>query len=315
MWMYLYSNGYNILSALIMHEIDLTYMSIPHIYKCFVFHVFFLIIIIIFFVIRQIAVFEIQYLRKVTGIRRLVYVSLLLYLFQSTSLLIYNSPRTPYGSMNSWKYCMKTLTNIDSWFKIEPGCNWWAFVNGIAVKILYTVVYRVFVENNQISGNIHTNLAPSWPELHVVSHKESIAQWYHIPGYQVFISLYMCHFAYIPVAGNVCLTFNIMTAMAWMLGGLSIRLSNRRTVVFLLHDIQELTKKLSCVTPIPNRNILRFRLYRYHVPVDVTMVSIALPISFCWRELRYQDRTGYHIETTNDLPIPSVKHVKHNAKE
>ena len=41
----------------------------------------------------------------------------------------------------------------------------------------------------------------------------------------------------------------------------------------------------------PNRNTLRFQLRRYHVPVDVTMISIALPISFWRRELRYQDRT------------------------
>ena len=38
MWMYLDSNRYNVLSALFMHEIDLTYISIPHIYKCFVFY-------------------------------------------------------------------------------------------------------------------------------------------------------------------------------------------------------------------------------------------------------------------------------------
>ena len=48
MWMYLDSNRYNVLSALIMHESDLTYISIPNIYKCFGFLCFFLIIIIIF---------------------------------------------------------------------------------------------------------------------------------------------------------------------------------------------------------------------------------------------------------------------------
>ena len=49
----------------------------------------------------------------------------------------------------------------------------------------------------------------------------------------------------------------------------------------------------------PNRKTHRFRLHRYHVPVDVTMISIALPISF-WRwELRYQDRT-------EELPRSSV---------
>ena len=41
MRMYLDSNKYNVLSGLIMHESDLTYISIPDIYKCFVFYVFF----------------------------------------------------------------------------------------------------------------------------------------------------------------------------------------------------------------------------------------------------------------------------------
>ena len=62
------------------------------------------------------------------------------------------------------------------------------------------------------------NLAPTWPKL--VSYREFITQWDDIPAYQTFISLYMCDLAYVPVAGNMCLTFNIMIAMAWMLGGL-----------------------------------------------------------------------------------------------
>ena len=41
MWMYLDSNRYNVLSALIMHEIDLKYISISHIYKCSFSYVFF----------------------------------------------------------------------------------------------------------------------------------------------------------------------------------------------------------------------------------------------------------------------------------
>ena len=60
MRMYWDSNRYNVLSALIMHEIDLTYISIPHIYKCFVFMLFFFWLLSLFFVIRQIAVFEVQ---------------------------------------------------------------------------------------------------------------------------------------------------------------------------------------------------------------------------------------------------------------
>ena len=45
--MYLDINRYNVPSALIMHEIDLTYISIPHIIHIFLMF-FFLIIIIIF---------------------------------------------------------------------------------------------------------------------------------------------------------------------------------------------------------------------------------------------------------------------------
>ena len=61
--MYLDSNRYNVLSALIMHEINLRYISIPHIYKCFFsdyYHYIIYPIIYYLFVIWQIAVFEIQ---------------------------------------------------------------------------------------------------------------------------------------------------------------------------------------------------------------------------------------------------------------
>ena len=72
--MYLDSDRYNVLLALIIYEIDLTYISIPHIYKRFL--MFFFLFIIIIFVIRQIAVViwntNRAYLRKLTGIRRLI---------------------------------------------------------------------------------------------------------------------------------------------------------------------------------------------------------------------------------------------------
>ena len=125
------------------------------------------------------------------------------------------------------------------------------------------------------------NLTPYWPEL--VSYRESITQWYHIPAYQAFISLYMCNFTYVLVAGNMCLTFNIMTAMAWMLGGLQIRLNNRSTVVFLWRNIQEFTKKLSYETLIRT-----WKLNRLETPsasdYTVTMFLLTLP----WSPLRYQ---------------------------
>ena len=158
MWMYLDSNRYNVLSALIMHEINLTYISISHIYKYFVLHVFFLIIIIIFCHPANCGIWNTNraYLRKVTGIWRLVYVSLLLYLSQPTSLLIYNSPRTQYGSMNSRKYCMKTLMHIDSWWKFSQDA-----INELLWMVLlyYTQLYIEFSwKSNPISGNIHTKL-------------------------------------------------------------------------------------------------------------------------------------------------------------
>ena len=69
MLMHLDSNRYNILSALIMHEIDFTYISIPHIYKCFASYVFFLIIIVIFCHPANCGIWNTNraYLRKVTG--------------------------------------------------------------------------------------------------------------------------------------------------------------------------------------------------------------------------------------------------------
>ena len=101
----------------------------------------------------------------------------------------------------------------------------------------------------------------------------------HLPS----IRQSMCDFAYVSVAGNMCLIFNIMTGMAWMLGGLQIRWNNRSTVVFLWRDIQEFTKKVSFVTPIPT-----WKLNRIETPSAsdyiVTMFLLTLP----WSPLRYQ---------------------------
>ena len=83
----------------------------------------------------------------------------------------------------------------------------------------------------------------------------------------------------------------------------------------------------------PNRNTLRFRLHRYHVTVDVTMISIALPISFWMREMRYRRVTIWNFlyinlpqfcqipsqiqvsHRNNNKRSPYTQHVKHNAKE
>ena len=117
-------------------------------------------------------------------------------------------------------------------------------------------------------------------------------------------------------------------------------------MVFLKRDIQECTKKLSYVTPI-----LTWKLNWIETPSAsdyiITMFLLTLPWSplhyqyppgggncvtkiapKSYQDLRYFCRSiyysfvkfyhkfGYHIETiTNDRPIPSVKHVKHNAKE
>ena len=153
------------------------------------------------------------------------------------------------------------------------------------------------------------NLAPSWPEL--VSHRESITQSYHTPPYQAFISLYMSDFSYGPVAGQND-------------SGIVVARYPRIYKEIVICDPDTNLKAK------PNRNTLRFWLHRYHVPVGVTMISIALPRShrrvtkifgiFCpsiyCSFVNFYHRFGYHRETiTNDHPIPSVKHVKHNAKE
>ena len=158
--------------------------------------------------------------------------------------------------------------------------------------LYYTQLYIEFSwKINQISERIHKTGHPLG--LNYFLHRESITQWYHIPAYQAFISLYMCDFAHVPVAGNMCLTFNIMTAMASMLGGLQVHLNNRCTVVFMCRDIPEFTKKLSCVTPIPTWKLNRIEI-RSASDYIVTMFLLTLP----WSPLRYQDPSeGGHCVT------------------
>ena len=150
------------------------------------------------------------------------------------------------------------------------------------------------------------NLAPSWLEL--VSHMESITQWYHIPAYQAFISLYIyifiyvcvCDFAYVPVAGNMS------DVQYHDCHGLTVgRIKQQKHSGILVARYPRIYKEIIICDPDtnlkakPNRNTLCFRLHLYHVPVDVTMISNALPISFWRRELRYQD-------CTEELPRSSV---------
>ena len=144
------------------------------------------------------------------------------------------------------------------------------------------------------------NLAPTWPKL--VSNKESITQWYHISAYQAFISLYVCDFAYVPVAGNMCdFQYHGLNA------GRSVdSLKQQKHSGILVARYPRIYKEIIICDPDTNlkakrnRNTLRFLLHRYHFfAVDVTMISVALPISFWRRELPDQDRT-------EELPRSSV---------
>ena len=147
------------------------------------------------------------------------------------------------------------------------------------------------------------NLAPTWPEL--VSHRESITQLYHIPAYQAFISLYMCDFAYVPVAGQYVSDFQYHDCHGLNAGSSVDSLKQQKHSGILVAQYPMIFKVIIIWDPDtnlkakPNRNTLRFRLHRYHVPVDVTVTFIALPISFWRRKLRYQDRT-------EELPASSV---------
>ena len=148
---------------------------------------------------------------------------------------------------------------------------------------------------NQISGSIDKqNLAPTWPKL--VSYGESITQLYHIPAYQAFISLYMCDLAYVPVAGNMS-DFQYHDCHGLNAGRSVDSLKQQMHSGILVARYPRIYKEIIICDPDTNlkakqnRNTLRFRLHRYHVPVDVTMISVALPISFWRQELRYQDRT------------------------
>ena len=233
----------------------------------------------------------------------LIYVSLLLYLFQSTSLLIYNSPRSPYSSMNSWKYCMKTLTPIDSRCKIQPRCNWWAFVNGIAV--LYTVVYRIFVENQP----------NKWKYIHKTWHPLGLSYMYFFignPSLNDIISPPMKHSSVYILWFCICSScwqyvsdFHYHDCHGLNAGRSVDSLKKQKHSGILVARYPRIYKEIITCNPDtnlkakPNRNTLRFRLHRYHVPVDATMISFALPISFWRRELRYQDRT-------DELPRSSV---------
>ena len=137
-------------------------------------------------------------------------------------------------------------------------------------------------------------LAPTWPKL--VSYKESITQWYHISAYQAFICLYMCDFAYVPVAGNMS-DFLYHDCHGLNAGRSVDSIKQQMHSGILVARYPKIYKEIITCDPDINfkaklnRNTLRFRLHRYHVAVDVTMISVALPISFWRRELRYQDRT------------------------
>ena len=178
---------------------------------------------------------------------------------------------------------------------------------------------------------IYNSLRTQWYHI-------PITQWYNIPAYQALISLYMCDFAYVPVAGNMsdfqyhdCHGLNAGRSVDLLKqhmnsGILVARYPNIYKEIIMCDSDTNLKAKRNRKTP-------RFRLHRYHVPVDVTMISVALTISFWRRQLRYQNHTEelpnssvflyinllqfYQIlsQTRVSRRIPSVKHVKHNAKE
>ena len=128
------------------------------------------------------------------------------------------------------------------------------------------------------------NLAPSWPEL--VSHRNPSLNDIISPPTK-HSSVYICVILHMFQLPAIC----VWLPISWLLWPC------KTTVVFLWRDIQEFAKKLY-VTPIPT-----WKLNRVETPSAsdyiVTMISIALPISFWRRELRYQNRT-------EELPRSSV---------
>ena len=122
------------------------------------------------------------------------------------------------------------------------------------------------------------NLAHTWPKL--VSYRESITQWYHIPAYQAFISLYMCDFAYGPVAGNMS-DFQYHDCHGLNAGRSVDSLKQQMHSGILMVRYPRIYKEIIICDPDTNlkakrnRNTLRFQLHRYHVPIDVTMISVA----------------------------------------
>ena len=263
---------------------------------------FFLIIIIIFCHPVNCGIWNTNraYLRKVTGITRLVYVSLLLYLFQSTSLLIYNSPRTPYGSMNSWyKYCMNIVWK--RWRILIVGAK--SSQDAIdellwMVLLFYTQLYMEFsCKINQISGNIHTKLGTllAWITCSIsqgIHH--SMISYPRLPSIHQSIYVWFCICS---SCWQYLSDFQYHDCHGLNTGRSVDSLEQQKHSGILVARYPRIYKEITICDPDtnlkakPNRNTIRFRLHRYHVPVDVTMISIALPISSWSRELRYQDRT------------------------
>ena len=117
----------------------------------------------------------------------------------------------------------------------------------------------------------------------------------------IYVSIY---FAYVPVAGNMS-DFQYHDCHGLNAGRSVNSLKQQMHSGILVARYPRIYKEIIICDPDTklkakrNRNTLRFRLHRYHVPVDVTMISVALPISFWRLELRYQDRT-------EELPRSSV---------
>ena len=138
------------------------------------------------------------------------------------------------------------------------------------------------------------NLAPSWPKLvfhSMISYprRQSIHQYIYIYIYVWFCICSSCWQYVSDFQYHDCHGLNAGRSVGSVKqqkhsGVLVARYTRIYTEIIICDPDPNLKAK-------PNRNTLRFRLNRYHVPVDVTMISIALPISLCRRKLRYQDRT------------------------
>ena len=154
------------------------------------------------------------------------------------------------------------------------------------VLLFYTQLYIEFSwKINHISGNIHTKLGTllAWITCSFsqgVHH--SMISYPRLPSIHQSIYVWFCICS---SCWQYLSDFQYHDCHGLNAGMYVDSLKQQKHSGILLARYPRIYKEITICDPDtnlkakPNRNTILFRLHRYHVPVDVTMISIALPIS------------------------------------